>query len=91
MAGEDKGKTGKVLEILRDKNKALVEEVNIVKKHSKPSAADPQGGIKEMEAPIHISNLMYVDGSGKASRIGRRKDDNGKLVRYSKKTDEVIK
>ncbi len=91
LAGEDKGKTGKVIEMLGDKNKALVEGINLVKKHNKPSAANPQGGITEMEAPIHLSNLMFVDGGGTASRIGRKKDDNGKLVRYSKKTQEIIK
>lgn len=63
----------------------------MVKKHEKPSASNPQGGIIEKEAPIHLSNLMYVDGSGNASRIGRKKDENGKLVRYSKKTEEIIK
>ncbi len=91
LAGEYKGKTGKVIEMLGDKNKALVEGINLVKKHNKPSAANPQGGITEMEAPVHLSNLMFVDGSGTASRIGRKKDDNGKLVRYSKKTQEIIK
>lgn len=91
LAGEYKGQTGKVIEMLGEKNKALVEGINLVKKHNKPSAANPQGGITEMEAPIHLSNLMFVDGSGKASRIGRKKDDAGKLVRYSKKTQEIIK
>lgn len=91
LAGEYKGQTGKVIEMLGEKNKALVEGINLVKKHNKPSAANPQGGITEMEAPIHLSNLMYVDGNGKASRIGRKKDDKGKLVRYSKKTQETIK
>lgn len=91
LAGEYKGQTGKVIEMLGEKNKALVEGINLVKKHNKPSAANPQGGITEMEAPVHLSNLMFVDGSGKASRIGRKKDDAGKLVRYSKKTQEIIK
>jgi large subunit ribosomal protein L24 len=91
LAGEDKGKTGKVIEMLGDKNKALVEGINLVKKHNKPSAANPQGGITEMEAPIHLSNLMFVDGDGTASRVGRKAGDNGKLVRYSKKTQEIIK
>lgn len=91
LAGEYKGQTGKVIEMLGEKNKALVEGINVVKKHEKPSASNPQGGIIEKEAPIHLSNLMYVDANGKASRVGRKKDDNGKLVRYSKKTEEIIK
>lgn len=91
LAGEYKGQTGKVIEMLGEKNKALVEGINVVKKHEKPSASNPQGGIIEKEAPIHLSNLMYVDANGEASRIGRKKDDNGKLVRYSKKTEEIIK
>ncbi len=88
-AGESKGSEGKVLEIDKAKNRAVVEGVNIVKKHVKPSASNPQGGIEETEASIHISNLMIVSG-GTASRIGRRKNDDGKLVRYSKKTGEEI-
>lgn len=91
LAGEYRGQTGKVIEMLPEKNKALVEGINIVKKHNKPSAANPQGGIAEQEAPIHLSNLMFVDSNGEATRIGRKKDDNGKLVRYSKKTQEIIK
>lgn len=91
LAGEYKGQTGKVIRILPEKNKALVEGINVVKKHNKPTAENPQGGITEMEAPVHLSNLMYVDANGEASRIGRKQDDNGKLVRYSKKTQEIIK
>lgn len=91
LAGEYKGQTGKVIEMLGEKSKALVEGINVVKKHEKPSASNPQGGIIEKEAPIHLSNLMYVDANGEASRVGRKKDDNGKLVRYSKKTEEIIK
>ena len=91
LAGEYKGQTGKVIEMLGEKNKALVEGINVVKKHEKPSASNPQGGIIEKEAPIHLSNLMYVDANGEASRVGRKKDNNGKLVRYSKKTEEIIK
>jgi large subunit ribosomal protein L24 len=81
LAGEYKGETGKVIRIYPDKNKALVEGINVVKKHNKPTAENPQGGITEMEAPVHLSNLMYVDANGEASRIGRKKDDQGKLVR----------
>lgn len=89
LSGESKGSEGKVLEIDRSKNRALIEGVNIVKKHVKPSASNPQGGIEETEASIHISNLMIVAG-GTASRIGRKLNDDGKLVRYSKKTGEEI-
>ena len=91
-AGEYKGQQGRVLEIERQKFRAIVEGVNMVSKHTKPNAANPQGGIIKKEAPIHISNLNLVDpSSGEASRIGRRLDDKGKLVRYSKKSGEEIK
>ncbi|WP_163708388.1 50S ribosomal protein L24 [Mangrovibacterium lignilyticum] len=91
-AGNDNGRQGKVLEVIRDKDRAIVEGVNMVKKHTKPNAENPQGGIVEKEAPVHISNLMLVDPkSGKRTRIGRKLDDNGKLVRYSKKSGEEIK
>lgn len=91
IAGENKGDEGKVLEVYPEKNKALVEGVNIVKRHTKPNAATPNGGIVEKEAPIHLSNLMLVDPkTGEATRIGRKEVD-GKLVRYSKKSGEVIK
>ncbi|MBC8464602.1 MAG: 50S ribosomal protein L24 [Bacteroidetes bacterium] len=93
MAGNSKGQEGKVIEVQIAKSRALVEGVNMVSKHSKPNAANPQGGIVKQEAPIHISNLMVVDPkSGAASRIGRKVDEKtGKLVRYSKKSGEVIK
>ncbi|HZM13393.1 MAG TPA: 50S ribosomal protein L24 [Bacteroidales bacterium] len=92
IAGESKGQKGRVLEVNRDKNKALVEGVNMVSKHTKPNAKAPQGGILKKEAPIHISNLMVVDPtSGKQTRIGRRLNDKNKLVRYSKKSGEEIK
>ena len=92
LSGDDKNKTGKVLEILTEKNRAIVEGVNIVTKHQKPSAGKPEGGIKKTEASIHISNLMLVDpASGKTTRVGRKADDKGKLQRYSKKTGELIK
>ena len=91
-AGEDKGKTGRVLRVLVTKSKAVVEGINIVSKSAKPSAKHPQGGIIKMEAPIHISNLNPVDPkNGKPTRIGRRKNDEGKTVRYSKNTGEEIK
>ncbi|MFM8241937.1 MAG: 50S ribosomal protein L24 [Crocinitomicaceae bacterium] len=89
-SGESKGQEGKVLTIDRNKMRATVEGVNIVKKHTKPSASNPQGGIEEKPGSIHISNLMVVV-NGVASRIGRKADDKGKLVRYSKKSGEVIK
>ena len=90
MAGESNGQEGKVLSIDRKKKRATVEGVNIIKKHNKPSAQEPQGGIVETEAGIHISNLMVVH-NGQASRIGRKENKDGKLVRYSKKTGEEIK
>jgi large subunit ribosomal protein L24 len=90
ISGEAKGQEGKILSIDRKKMRAIVEGVNLVKKHAKPSAADPQGGIVEKEAGLHVSNLMIVT-KGQASRIGRRLDAKGKLVRYSKKSGEEIK
>ena len=92
IAGDDLGKKGRVLEIIRKTNRAIVEGVNIMKKHTKPNTEYPQGGIVEKEAPIHISNLMLVDPkTGNATRIGRRLNESGKLVRYSKKSGEEIK
>lgn len=92
LSGNDKGKTGKVLKVFVDKQRAIVEGVNIVSKSAKPSAKHPQGGIIKQEAPIHISNLNVVDPkSGKPTRIGRRKGADGKTVRYSKKSGEEIK
>lgn len=91
-AGESKGKTGKVLEVLTDKNRAIVEGINMVSKHTKPSAKNPQGGIVKQEAGVHISNLQVVDPQkGGATKIGRRLGANGKLVRYAKKSGEEIK
>lgn len=92
IAGDDKGKSGKVLEVDLDKRRAFVEGVNIMTKHEKPSAGKPEGGIKKVEAPIHVSNLQLVDpASGKLTRVGRKENDKGKLQRYSKKTGEFIK
>lgn len=91
-AGEDKGKKGKVLQVNPDKQTAIVEGVNFVKRHTKPTNEHPNGGIIEKEAPVHISNLNVVDPeSGKATRIGRRLNDDGKLVRYAKKSGKEIK
>lgn len=90
IAGADKGKQGRVLEVIPSKNRVLVEGINVVKKHQKPSAENPQGGIVEKEASIHISNVMFVDDNGDATKIGRRIED-GKVVRFSKKSDKTIK
>lgn len=91
-SGEYKGKQGKVLEVLVSKERAIVEGVNIMSRHTKPNAKSPQGGIIKKEAPIHISNLMLVDpSSGKPTRIGRKRNEKDKLVRYSKKSGEEIK
>lgn len=90
LAGDDKGKTGQVLQVLPDKNRAVVEGVNIVKKHVK-ATQNQEGGIQEMEATIHLSNLAVLDPkTGEPTRIGRR-EENGVSVRYSKKTGNVIK
>ena len=92
LSGNDKGKQGKVMSVDVKSQRAIVEGVRIVSKHTRPNADHPQGGIIKQEAPIHISNLMVVDKSGKPTRVGRKKDEKtGKLVRYSKKTGEIIK
>ena len=91
-AGKYKAKTGKVIKVLVEKQKAIVEGINMVSKSQKPSAQNPQGGIVKMEAPIHISNLNVVDPkTGKPTRIGRRLNEEGKLVRFAKKSGEEIK
>jgi large subunit ribosomal protein L24 len=91
-AGENKGRQGRVLEVIRKSDRALVEGINLVSKHTKPNAKSPQGGIIKKEAPVHISNLMLVDPStGKPTRIGRKLTDDNRLVRYSKKSGEEIK
>ena len=90
IAGDHKGSEGTVLRVLTDKNKAIVEGVNMVKKHQKPSAANPQGGISEKEAPIHISNLALKDPkSGEVTRVGYKMEGN-KKVRFSKKSKQVL-
>jgi len=90
MSGKDRGKTGTVLKVIRDKDRVLVEGVNIVTKRVKPTAENPQGGLVEKEAPIHISNVMLVDPKkGVPTRVGYKIKD-GKKVRYSKKTGEEI-
>lgn len=91
-AGDDKGKQGKVLEVFPAEERAIVEGINMVTKHTKPNAKSPQGGIIKQEAPIHISNLNVLDpATGKPTRIGRRYNDKEKLVRFSKKSGEEIK
>lgn len=89
IAGSQKGSEGNVLSVAKEKNKAIVEGVNLVKKHNKPNAQNPQGGITEIEAPIDISNLSVFTADGKTTRIGYRIEDGNK-VRFAKKTDEVI-
>ena len=93
ISGNNKGKKGRVLEIITKTERAIVEGVNMMKKHTKPNAESPQGGIIEQEASIHISNLMLVDPkTGERTRVGRRMDESkGKLIRYSKKSGEEIK
>ncbi len=92
LAGEDKGKTGRVLSVDADKNRAIVEGINIVSKSTKPSAKHPQGGIVKMEAPINISNLALIDPkSNKPTRVGVRTNEKGEKVRYAKKSGEEIK
>jgi len=90
LSGADNGKTGKITSVDLEKGRAFVEGINMVSKHTKPSAANPQGGIVKREASVHISNLMVVDSKGQASRVGRKMNEDGKLVRYSKKTGEVL-
>ena len=91
LAGEDKGKTGKVLKVLTDKQRAIVEGVNIISKSAKPSAKNPQGGFEKVEAPIHISNLSLIDPkSGKATRVSI-KHEGKNVIRVAKKSGEEIK
>ena len=90
-AGNDKGKTGKVLTVIPSENRAIVEGINMVSKHTKPNSKQPQGGIIKQEAPIHVSNLNLIDPqSGKATRVGY-KFDGEKKIRYAKKSGEEIK
>jgi large subunit ribosomal protein L24 len=92
IAGDSKGQQGRVLVVDIDKEKILVEGVNMVSKHARPTNKTPKGGILQKEAPIHISNLKVIDASGKPTRVGRKIDEKtNKMVRYSKKSGEVIK
>jgi large subunit ribosomal protein L24 len=90
LTGNDRGREGKVLSVLVKDERAIVEGINMVSKHTKPNTKSPQGGIVKKEASVHISNLMVVH-NGVATRVGRQLDEKGKLVRYSKKSGEVIK
>jgi len=91
IAGNDRGKEGRVLNVDIKNKRAIVEGINIISKHSKPDQANPQGGIVKKEAPIDISKLMLIDAQGNPTKIGRKRDEaTGKLVRYSKKSGEVI-
>lgn len=89
IAGDHKGFEGKVLTVFIEKNKAIVEGVNMIKKHMKPNAQSPQGGIVEKEAAIQISNLSLLNAKGETTRVGYKMED-GKKVRYAKKSNEVI-
>ncbi len=92
VAGDSKGKQGKVLEVLLKENRAVVEGANLVSKHTKPNAANPNGGNIKKEAPIHVSNLMIVDPKlGKPTRVGKQKNAQGKSIRIAKKSGEEIK
>lgn len=91
ITGKDKGKKGRIIAAYPRENRVLVEGVNMVKKHTKPNQKNPQGGIIEQEAPIHVSNVMHIDPkSGKATRIGYKVLDNGKKVRIAKRSGEAI-
>ena len=89
-AGTSKGKSGKIIRMIPKQHRAVVEGLNMVTKHQKPSANSPQGGISKMEAPIHVSNLMLVEGSSNPTRTGRKLNEKGEMVRFSKKTGDTI-
>jgi large subunit ribosomal protein L24 len=88
-AGDHKGQEGEIQSVFREKNKAIVKGVNMISKHEKPSASNPQGGIVEKEAAIHVSNLSLIDKKGESTRVGHRMED-GKKVRFGKKNNEVL-
>jgi large subunit ribosomal protein L24 len=89
LTGKDKGRTGKVTKVLPTENRVLVQGINMVQRHTRPTQADPQGGIKNKEASLHLSNVAIADANGKASRVGFRLED-GKKVRFAKTTGDVI-
>ncbi len=90
ITGDDKGKKGRVIEVITETNRAIVEGVNIVKRHTKPNAQNQNGGIISKEAPVHISNLKVVDKTGNPTKIGRKTNESGKLLRVSKKSGDFI-
>ena len=91
LSGNYKGKQGRVLQILPQAYKAVVEDINTVSRHRKPSAKHPEGGIEKIDAPIQLSKLMLIDpATGEATRTGRKRNEAGKLTRYSKKTGNII-
>jgi large subunit ribosomal protein L24 len=90
-AGNHKGEKGLVISVDRDNDRVIVEGVNMISRHRKPSAQNPQGGIEKREAAMHISNVMLIDAAGNATRVGKARNEEGKLVRISKKSGEVIK
>ena len=91
IAGNEKGKSAKVVKVLVDSDRIVLEGLNLVTKHKKPSAANPNGGIEKVEAAMHVSNVMLVDSSnGQPTRVGRKLDENGKLQRFSKKTGNIL-
>jgi len=90
-AGNHKGEKGSVIAVDRDNDRVTVEGVNMISRHRKPSAQNPQGGIEKREAGLHISNVMLIDAAGNATRVGKARNEEGKLVRISKKSGEVIK
>jgi large subunit ribosomal protein L24 len=92
IAGNNKGQSGRILMVDREKQRAIVEGINLMSKHTKPNADNPKGGIIKQEAAVHLSNLMIIDKSGKPTKVGKKKDEkSGKTVRISKKSGEVIK
>ncbi len=92
ITGESKGQQGRVLKLIPDSTRAIVEGVNMVSKHTKPNADNPKGGVLKQESPIHLSNLKVIDSAGNPTRIGKKVDEkDNKSVRYSKKSGEVIK
>ncbi|MFM7728287.1 MAG: 50S ribosomal protein L24 [Flavobacteriales bacterium] len=89
--GDNKGKQGRVVDVNRDNDRVVVEGVNLVKKHRKPSAQNPQGGIESIAAGINISYVKVIDATGNATRVGRRRNADGKLERFSKKSGDTLK
>ncbi|MCK9547790.1 MAG: 50S ribosomal protein L24 [Sphaerochaeta sp.] len=90
IAGKDKGKSGKIVKIDHKRERVIVQGANMVKKAMRKKTSQDKGGIMEIEAPIHVSNLMYLTNKGEATRIGYRFDENGNKVRFAKKTGEEI-